>query len=82
MFSSLVSAAAGVLGCLKPYVDFSWAKEMQFMVFTHELLGIPALLTGLALAVVFWLLGLLFWKLTLGILRKLGQGRHRLRHVQ
>ncbi len=80
VFSSVVSAAAGVLGCIKPYVDFPLARELQFVFFTHELVGLPALLAGLVLAVVFWLLGLLFWKLTRGTLRMLGQGRHRLRH--
>lgn len=81
MFSAVVSVIAAVLGCIKPYVDFGPANDMHFVFFDYELVGIPALLIGLVLAVVFFLLGLLFWKLAVFTVGKLGDGRHKLKYM-
>lgn len=81
LFSSVVSVIAGILGCIKPFVDFALANDMHFVVFDYEPVGIPALLIGLALAVVFFLLGVFFWKVTVAAIRKLGEGRHKLQYM-
>lgn len=81
LFSAVVSVVAAVLGCIKPFVDFGPANDMHFVFFDYEPVGIPALLIGLALAVVFFLVGMLFWKLTAFTIRKLGEGRHKLKYM-
>lgn len=82
LFSSVISVLAGVLGCVKPFIDFAPASNIHFVVFDYEPVGIPAFLIGLVLAVVFWLSGMLFWKLTVGAIRKLGEGKHKLDHME
>lgn len=78
-FSSGVSILAGVLGMLKGVVNIPLVEDLRFMVFTHELKGISALLFGLLLAIIFMAVGILFWKCTVAMVRLLQTQRWKLR---
>ena len=78
-FSSGVSILAGVLGMLKGVVHIPLVEDLRFMVFTYELKGLPALLFGLLLAIIFMAVGILFWKGTVAMVRLLQTQRWKLR---
>ena len=78
-FSSGVSILAGVLGMLKGVVHIPLVEDLRFMVFTYELKGLPALLFGLLLAIIFMAVGILFWKGTVAMVRILQTQRWKLR---
>ena len=78
-FSSGVSILAGVLGMLKGVVHIPLVEDLRFMVFTYELKGLPALLLGLLLAIIFMAVGILFWKGTVAMVRLLQTQRWKLR---
>lgn len=78
-FSSGVSILAGVLGMLKGVVHIPLVEDLRFMVFTYELKGLPALLFGLLLAIIFMAVGILFWKGTVAMVRLLQTQRWNLR---
>lgn len=78
-FSSGVSILAGVLGMLKGVVHIPLVEDLRFMVFTYELKGLPALLFGLLLAIIFMAVGILFWKCTVAMVRLLQTQRWNLR---
>ena len=78
-FSSGVSILAGVLGMLKGVVHIPLVEDLRFMVFTYELKGLPALLFGLILAIIFMAVGILFWKGTVAMVRLLQTQRWKLR---
>ena len=59
------------MGLLKGFLHFPLIDKMKFVFFTYELKGIPALLVGLLLAVIFFFLGILCWKGTVGMVRLL-----------
>lgn len=70
-FSCGVSVLAGAMGLLKGFLHIPLIDKMQFIFFIYELTGIPALLVGLLSAVVFFFLGILCWKGTVGMVRLL-----------
>lgn len=70
-FSCGVSVLAGAMGLLKGFLHIPLIDKMQFIFFIYELKGIPALLVGLLSAVIFFFLGLLSWKGTVGMIRLL-----------
>lgn len=70
-FSCGVSVLAGAMGLLKGFLHIPLIDKMQFIFFIYELKGIPALLVGLLSAVVFFFLGILCWKGTVGMIRLL-----------
>ena len=78
-FSSGVSILVGVLGMLKGVVHIPLVEDLRFMVFTYELKGLPALLFGLILAIIFMAVGILFWKGTVAMVRLLQTQRWKLR---
>ena len=61
-FSSGLCILVGVIGLLRGIFSISLFYELKFHFFSHELEGFPALITGLILAVVFGLLGMVCWK--------------------
>ena len=60
--SSGLCFLAGVIGLLRGVFSISLFYELKFYFFSHELEGFPALITGLILAVIFGLLGMVCWK--------------------
>lgn len=78
-FSSGISILAGVLGMLKGVVHIPLVEDLRFMVFTYELKGLQALLFGLILAIIFMVVGILFWKGTVAMVRILQTQRWKLR---
>lgn len=70
-FSCGVSVLAGAMGLLKGFLHIPLIDKMQFIFFIYELTGIPALLVGLLSAVIFFFLGILCWKGTVGMIRLL-----------
>lgn len=70
-FSCGVSVLAGAMGLLKGFLHIPLIDKMQFIFFIYELTGIPALFVGLLSAVVFFFLGILCWKGTVGMIRLL-----------
>ena len=60
--SSGLCILAGVIGLLRGIFSISLFYELKLYFFSHELEGFPALITGLILAVVFGLLGMVCWK--------------------
>lgn len=77
-FSCGVSVLAGAIGLLKGFLHFPLLDKMQFVFFMYELKGIPALLVGLLLAVIFFFLGILCWKGTVGMIRLLQSTKRKL----
>ena len=53
---------------------------MRFVFFTYELTGFPALIVGLVLAVIFFILGVLCRKGTVGMVRFLQTQRWKLKY--
>lgn len=78
MFSSVACVVAGILVSLKPFIRFYPSDLRLFNLFGYHPEGIAAVLTGILLAVVFFLLGRLFWKLTVNTVQKLNDGRFKL----
>lgn len=70
-FSCGVSVLAGAMGLLKGFLHIPLIDKMQFIFFIYELTGIPALLVGLLSAAIFFFLGILCWKGTVGMIRLL-----------
>ena len=60
--SSGLCILVGVIGLLRGIFSISLFYELKFHFFSHELEGFPALITGLILAVIFGLLGMVCWK--------------------
>ncbi len=79
-FSSGVSILAGVMGLVKGIAPIPLLDNLTFVFFTYELTGLPALLVGLLMAVIFLGLGLLCWKGTIGMVRLLQQQKWKLDH--
>ena len=68
-FSCGVSVLAGFIGLLKGIVHIPVINDMRFVFFTYALTGMPALLVGMLLAVIFFVLGLFCWKGTVGMIK-------------
>lgn len=79
-FSSGISVIAGIMGALKGIVHISLIENMKFIFFSSELKGLPALIAGLAMAIVFALLGVICWRGTVYIIRILKSKNWELRH--
>ena len=60
--SSGLCILAGVVGLLRGIFSISLFYELKIYFFSHELEGFPALITGLILAVIFGVLGMVCWK--------------------
>lgn len=79
-FSCGVSVFAGFMGLLKGVVHTPVIDDMRFVFFSYELIGFPALIVGLVLAVIFFILGVLCWKGTVGMVRFLQTQRWKLKY--
>lgn len=79
-FSSGVSIIAGIMGALKGIVHISAIENLKFVFFAYELKGVPALIAGFAMAIVFALLGILCWKATVYIIHILNSQKWKLKH--
>ncbi len=79
-FSCGVSVLAGFMGLLKGVVHVPVIDNMRFVFFAYELTGLPALMVGLILAVLFFVLGVLCWKGTVGMVRFLQKQRWKLKY--
>lgn len=78
--SSGLSIIAGIMGALKGIIHISVIENMKFVFFAHELKGFPALIVGLAMAIVLALIGILFWKATVYIIHILNSKNWKLKH--
>ncbi|MDU3489925.1 MAG: DUF1700 domain-containing protein [Clostridiales bacterium] len=79
-FSCGVSVLAGFMGLLKGVVHVPVIDNMRFVFFAYELTGLPALMVGLILSVLFFVLGVLCWKGTVGMVRFLQKQRWKLKY--
>lgn len=79
-FSCGVSVLAGFMGLLKGVFHVPVIDNMRFVFFAYELTGLPALMLGLILAVLFFVLGVLCWKGTVGMVRFLQNQRWKLKY--
>ena len=75
-----LSILGGVLGFIKGVVGNTFLKNITFMFFTHEISGVPALLAGLFLAIIFVVLGALCWKGTVRTVQYLQEQSWKLKH--
>lgn len=81
LLSSIASVIAGILAALNPFINI-WPNWIRLInIFGYEPEGIIGLIAGLVLALIFFLLSVVFWKLTVITIRKLGDGRYKLRHM-
>lgn len=71
LLSGIISFAAGIMGLLKGLVNISFLNEIKVIFIYHELKGVSALLAGILLAIVFTILGILFWRGTVALIRYL-----------
>ncbi|WP_294796406.1 HAAS signaling domain-containing protein [uncultured Fenollaria sp.] len=71
LLSGIISFAAGIMGLLKGLVNISFLNEIKIIFIYHELKGVSALLAGILLAIVFTILGILFWRGTVTLIRYL-----------
>lgn len=78
--SSGLSIIAGIMGALKGIIHISVIENMKFVFFAHELKGFPALIVGLAMAIVLALIGVLCWKATVYIIHILNSKNWKLKH--
>lgn len=81
LLSSIVSVLAGIVVAFKPFASFYLSEFIVFNIFGYKPEGLAAFVIGIVLAIIFFLLGILFWKLTVITIRKLGDGRYKLRHM-
>lgn len=79
-FSAGVSIIAGIMGALKGIINISAIENMKFVFFAYELKGLPALITGLLMAIVFAFLGIICWKGTVYIIHILKSKKWELKH--
>lgn len=68
LLSGIISFAAGLMGLLKGLVNISFLNEIKIIFIYHELKGVSALLIGILLAIVFAILGILFWRGTVALI--------------
>lgn len=79
-FSAGVSIIAGIMGALKGIINISAIENMKFVFFAYELRGLPALITGLLMAIVFAFLGIICWKGTVYIIHILKSKKWELKY--
>ena len=80
--SSGLCILVGVIGLLRGVFSISLFYELKFHFFSHELEGFPALITGLILAVVFGLLGMVCWKGVVKIVKFLQKQQRNLKYSE
>ncbi len=78
--SSVISILAGLMGMLKGIVHISFIDNLKFVFFMYELKGITALIVGLIIAIIFFILGMLCWKGTIRIIKFLKTQKWKLNH--
>lgn len=77
-FSSGISTFAGVMGLFKGIIHIKPIDELKFIFFGFELKGILALIAGLILALIFFIIGILFWKATIATIKFLKNQKRKL----
>lgn len=77
-FSSGISTFAGVMGLFKGIIHIKPIDELKFIFFGFELKGIFALIAGLILALIFFVIGILFWKATIATIKFLKNQKRKL----
>lgn len=79
-FSSGISVLAGVMGLFKGIIHIKPIDEMKFIFFGFELKGFLALIAGLILALLFFIIGILFWKATIATIKFLQNKKWKLKY--
>lgn len=80
-FSAGVSVLAGVIGLLKGVVHIDLIENLKLVFFAYELKGLPALLVGLVMAIIFTALGVICWKGTAKVIQALKTAKWKLNHT-
>lgn len=81
-FSSGISVLAGVMGLFKGIIHIKPIDEMKFIFFGFELKGFLALIAGLILALLFFIIGILFWKTTIATIKFLQNKKWKLKYAK
>lgn len=81
-FSSGISVLAGVMGLFKGIINIKPIDEMKFIFFGFELKGFLALIAGLFLALLFFIIGILFWKATIVTIKFLQNKKWKLKYAK
>ena len=81
-FSSGISVLAGVMGLFKGIIHIKPIDEMKFIFFGFELKGFLALIAGLILALLFFIIGILFWKATIATIKFLQNKKCKLKYAK
>ncbi|MDU5504431.1 MAG: DUF1700 domain-containing protein [Anaerococcus vaginalis] len=81
-FSSGISVLAGVMGLFKGIIHIKPIDEMKFIFFGFELKGFLALIAGLILALLFFIIGILFWKATIVTIKFLQNKKWKLKYAK
>lgn len=81
-FSSGISVLAGVMGLFKGIIHIKPIDEMKFIFFGFELKGFLALIAGLILALLFFIIGILFWKSTITTIKFLQNKKWKLKYAK
>lgn len=77
-FSSGVSVLAGIMGLVKDIIHIPIIDSMKFVFFSYEFRGIPVLVLGLILAIIFLWIGILFWKLVIKVVHVVQMQKYRM----
>ena len=81
-FSSGISVLAGVMGLFKGIIHIKPIDEMKFIFFGFELKGFSALIAGRILALLFFIIGILFWKATIITIKFLQNKKWKLKYAK
>ena len=81
-FSSGISVLAGVMGLFKGIIHIKPIDEMKFIFFGFELKGFLSLIAGLILALLFFIIGILFWKSTIATIKFLQNKKWKLKYAK
>lgn len=71
LLSGVISFAAGIMALLKGFINISILDDIKFIFVYYELKGIPALIVGIILAIIFTMLGILSWRGTFRLIKYL-----------
>lgn len=80
--SSGISVLAGVMGLFKGIIHIKPIDEMKFIFFGFELKGFLALIAGLILALLFFIIGISFWKATIVTIKFLQNKKWKLKYAK
>lgn len=81
-FSSGISVLAGVMGLFKGLIHIKPIDELKFIFFGFELKGFLALIAGLILALLFFIIGILFWKAAIATIKFLQNKKWKLKYAK